>query len=194
MSLAGGHHSGATPAAGPGAACWVPVQNHACRLFHEVTALVAPTAVSSSPPASPTATARMTSRVPASRPPLTASRSPSPTVPDPFIPERLASRSSVPTRLTVSPPYACLSCSCPARSRLPRSWCRPGERADHAGPPRSRSPRSWLCPGERADRAVPHDDLAVGVRGDPGVVGDQDDRGPLLADRAHQQVHHQLAG
>ena len=69
-----------------------------------LTVVAATNAVSSSPTPSPTATARMTSRVTASRPPFTASRSPSPTVPDPFIPERLASRSSVPTPLTVSPP------------------------------------------------------------------------------------------
>jgi hypothetical protein len=37
-------------------------------------------------------------------------------------------------------------------------------------------------------------DLAVGVGGDPGVVGDQDDRGAVLADGGGEQVHHQLAG
>src|SRR3984885_7541062 len=109
MSLVGCHHSGAVPVAGPGAVHWVPVQNHACRLFHELTALVAATAVSSNPTPSPTATARMTSRVTASRPPFTASRSPSPTVPDPFKPERLASRSSVPTPLTVFSPVRVLT-------------------------------------------------------------------------------------
>src|ERR1700683_210039 len=104
MSLVGCHHSGATPVAGPGAADWVPVQNHACRLFHEVTALVVATAVSSSPTPIPTATARMTSRLTARRPPLTPSRSPGRTVQDPYMPERLASRSSVPAPLTISLP------------------------------------------------------------------------------------------
>src|SRR5215472_16084636 len=81
MSLVGCHHSGALccpplAVAGSGAAHWVPVQNHACRLFHAVTALVAATAVSSSPTPSPTATARMTSRVTASRPPFPADPAP----------------------------------------------------------------------------------------------------------------------
>src|ERR1700733_7133556 len=107
MSLVGCHHSGATPVAGPGAADWVPVQNHACLLFHEVTALVAATAVSSSPTPSPTADAGTPPRERPPPPPSPPSRSPSPTVPDPFIPERLPSRSSVPAPLTVSPPEAC---------------------------------------------------------------------------------------
>jgi len=77
MSPPGCHHSGATPAAGPGATHAVPVQNHAWRAFQVVTALVAATAVSSSPTPRPTATARTTSRVSASRP-LTTSRNPSP--------------------------------------------------------------------------------------------------------------------
>ena len=47
------------------------VQSHAWRLFQVTTALVAATAVSSRPTPTPTATARTTSRVSASRPPLT---------------------------------------------------------------------------------------------------------------------------
>ena len=78
MSPPGCHHSGATPAAGPGGTHAVPVQNQAWRLFQVVTALVAATAVSSRPTPRPTATARTTSRVIASRPPLITSRSPSP--------------------------------------------------------------------------------------------------------------------
>ena len=42
--------------------------------------------------------------------------------------------------------------------------------------------------------AVADDDLAVGVRGDPGLVGDEDDGGALLAGGADQQVHDLLAG
>src|ERR1700728_2003940 len=124
MSLVGCHHSGATPVAGPGAADWVPVQNHACRLFHEVTALVAATAVSSSPTPSPTATARTNSRATASRPPFTASRSPSPTVPDPFIPERLASRSIVPAPLMRPPRWRSESAFADALYFLVRSQAR----------------------------------------------------------------------
>ena len=79
MSPPGCHHSGAMPAvAGPGGTHAVPVQNQAWRLFQVVTALVAATAVSSRPTPRPTATARTTSRVIASRPPLITSRSPSP--------------------------------------------------------------------------------------------------------------------
>ncbi len=78
MSLPGCHHSGATPVAGPGGTHAVPVQYQAWRLFQVVTALVAAKAVSSSPTPRPTATARMSSRVIASRPPLTTSRRPSP--------------------------------------------------------------------------------------------------------------------
>ena len=89
----------------------------------------AATAVSSRPTPRPTATASTTSRVIASRPPLTTSRSPSPIT---------------------------------------------------AGS------------GERGDRAVPDDDLAVGVGGDPGVVGDQDHGGAVLAGGGGEQVHHQL--
>src|SRR6202042_993312 len=73
-SAPGCHHSGATPAAGPGATHALPVQNHAWRAFQVVTALVAATAVSSSPTPSPTATDRTPSRVIASRPPLIDSR------------------------------------------------------------------------------------------------------------------------
>jgi hypothetical protein len=76
MSLPGCHHRGAVPAAGPGRTHAVPVQNHAWRLFQVVTALVAATAVSSRPTPRPTAMARMTSRVIASRPPLITSRRP----------------------------------------------------------------------------------------------------------------------
>jgi len=77
MSPPGCHHSGAVPAAaGPGGTHAVPVQNHAWRPFQVVTALVAATAVSSRPTPKPTAIARMTSRVIASRPPLTTSRKP----------------------------------------------------------------------------------------------------------------------
>ena len=75
-SLRGCHHSGATPVAGPGGTHAVPVQNQAWRLFQAVTALVAATAVSSRPTPRPTATARMTRRVIASRPPLMTRRSP----------------------------------------------------------------------------------------------------------------------
>src|SRR5437660_9275381 len=78
MSLPGCHHSGAAPVAGPGGTHAVPVQYQAWRLFQVVTALVAATAVSSRPTPRPTATARTTSLVIASRPPLTTSRSPSP--------------------------------------------------------------------------------------------------------------------
>src|SRR6266702_5557790 len=131
VSPLGCHHSGAVPAAGPGGTDAVPVQNHPWRLFQVVAALVAATAVSSMPTPRPTAAARTTSRVSASRPPLITSRSPSPIT---------------------------------------------------AGP------------GERADRAVPDDDLAVGVGGDPGVVGDQDDGRALLAGASGEQVHHQLPG
>ena len=78
VSPPGCHHSGAVPAAEPGGTHAVPVQNQAWRLFQVTAALVAATAVSSNPTPRPTATARTTSRVIASRPPLTASRSPSP--------------------------------------------------------------------------------------------------------------------
>ena len=76
MSPLGCHHSGATPVAGPGGTQAVPVQSQALRPFQALTALVAATAVSSRPTPRPTATARTTSRVIASRPPLTTSRSP----------------------------------------------------------------------------------------------------------------------
>src|SRR5206468_6464673 len=50
MSLPWCHHSGAVPAAaGPGSTHALPVQNHAWRLFHVLTTLVAATAVSSRP-------------------------------------------------------------------------------------------------------------------------------------------------
>ena len=78
MSPPGCHHSGATPFAGPGATHALPVKNQAWRLFQVVTALAAATAVSSRPTPRPTATATTTSRVIASRPPLTTSRRPSP--------------------------------------------------------------------------------------------------------------------
>ncbi len=75
----GCHHSGATPAPpGPAGTDAVPVRNQAWRLFQVTAAFVAATAVSSRPVPSPTATARTTSRLIASRPPLTTSRSPSP--------------------------------------------------------------------------------------------------------------------
>ena len=61
---------------GPAGTDEVPVQNQACRLFQATAALVAATAVSSRPTPRPTAIVRMTSRVIASRPPLTISRSP----------------------------------------------------------------------------------------------------------------------
>ena len=84
VSPLGCHHSGAMPAvAGPAGTDAVPVQNHAWRLFQVLTALVAATAVSSRPTPRPTATARTTSRVMASRPPLTTSRSPSGITPRP---------------------------------------------------------------------------------------------------------------
>src|ERR1700739_4466333 len=79
-SLLGCHHSGAIPAAaGAAGTDEVPVQSQAWLLFQAVTALVAATAVSSRPTPRPTATARTTSRVIASRPPLRTSRSPRPT-------------------------------------------------------------------------------------------------------------------
>src|ERR1700735_1405747 len=79
MSPLGCHHSGAVPGlAGPAGTDAVPVQYQAWRLFQVVTALIAATAVSSRPTPRPTATARTTSRVIASRPPLITSRSPSP--------------------------------------------------------------------------------------------------------------------
>jgi hypothetical protein len=79
VSPLGCHHSGAVPAvAGLAGTDAVPVQSHAWRLFQLLTALVAATAVSSRPTPRPTATARTTSRVIASRPPLSVSRSPSP--------------------------------------------------------------------------------------------------------------------
>ena len=78
VSLLGCHHSGAMPAAGPAGTDAVPVQSHAWLLFQAVTALVAATAVSSRPTPRPTAMARTTSRMTASRPPLSTSRSPSP--------------------------------------------------------------------------------------------------------------------
>ena len=75
----GCHHSGAMPAvAGPAGTNAVPVKNHACRLFQVVTALVAATTVSSRPTPRPTAAARTSNRMTASRPPLITSRSPSP--------------------------------------------------------------------------------------------------------------------
>ena len=49
---------GSDPAAGPGGAHAVPVQNHACRTFQVLTALVAATAVSGRPTPRPTATVR----------------------------------------------------------------------------------------------------------------------------------------
>src|SRR5260370_1570178 len=71
VSPPGCHHSGAMPAvAGPGGTDEVPVQNHAWRLFQVVTALVAATAVSSSPTPRPTAAARTRSPMTASPPPL----------------------------------------------------------------------------------------------------------------------------
>src|SRR6266702_1117964 len=76
VSLLGCHHSGAVPVADPGGTHAVPVQYQAWRLFQVVTALVAATAVSSRPTPRPTATARTTSRVIASRPPLITRRSP----------------------------------------------------------------------------------------------------------------------
>src|SRR5579863_9343899 len=76
MSLPGCHHSGAAPVAGPGGTHAVPVQYQAWRLFQVTVALVAATAVSSRPTPRPTATVRITRRVIASRPPLTARRRP----------------------------------------------------------------------------------------------------------------------
>ena len=76
VSLLGCHHNGAAPVAGPAGDHALPVQNHAWRPFQVLTALIAATAVSRRPTPRPTAMVRMTSRVMASRPPLTASRSP----------------------------------------------------------------------------------------------------------------------
>src|SRR5580704_10871576 len=77
VSPLGCHHSGAMLAfAGPDGTDAVPVQNQACRLFQVTAALVAATAVSSRPTPRPTATVRITRRVTAYRPPLTARRSP----------------------------------------------------------------------------------------------------------------------
>src|SRR5579863_4246039 len=76
VSPLGCHHSGATPAAVLAGTYAVPVYHQAWRLFQVVAALVAATAVSSRPVPRPTATARTTSLVIASRPPLTARRRP----------------------------------------------------------------------------------------------------------------------
>ena len=92
----------------------------------------------------------MTSRVHGLAPPVHGQPQPKLTVPDPFIPERPASRSSVPALLMGPPRWRSESAFADALCFLVRSQA-----------------RSWLCPGERADRAVPDDDLAVGVRGDP---------------------------
>lgn len=40
----------------------------------------------------------------------------------------------------------------------------------------------------------PSTSLAVGVGGDAGFVGDEDDGGPFLARRTSHQAHHELAG
>ena len=61
----------------------------------------------------------------------------------------------------------------------------------------SRSPSritAATAAGSERDPAVADDDLAVGVRGDPRLVGDQHDGGALLAGGADQQLHHLLAG
>ncbi len=45
-----------------------------------------------------------------------------------------------------------------------------------------------------AGPAVPDDDLPIGVGGDPRLVGDQHDRGAVLAGGGDQQLHDVLAG
>ena len=85
---------------------------------------------------------------------------------------------------------------------------RPTPRATAAAVTRTRSEGFTTAPqasaegraGSCADRhragdpAVAHDHLAVGVGGDAGFVGDEDDRGPLLAGHAGHQVHDELTG